>query len=157
MGVSRGSALAEQFSSLPDVEVRYLCDVDSKRLATFQESFARKVDYEVKAVGDFRKMLDDPQLNVFVCAAPNHWHAPASILACQAAKHVYVEKPCCHNRGEGEMLIEVARKHKRCVQMGNQRRSGEKIIEAMKLLNEIEADQGGVIKAILVENGQPLE
>lgn len=136
MGVSRGSALAEQFASLPGVEVRYLCDIDSKRLASFHESFVKKVDYDVRTVGDFRKMLDDPQLNVFVCAAPNHWHAPASILACQAGKHVYVEKPCSHNPREGEMLIEVARKHKRCVQMGNQRRSGEQIIEAMKLLHE---------------------
>jgi len=136
MGVNRGSALAPLFASVAGVEVRYLCDVDSTRLAAFHESFAKTVDYDVKTVGDFRTMLDDPQLDVLVCAAPNHWHAPASILACQAGKHVYVEKPCCHNPREGEMLIEVARKHKRCVQMGNQRRSGEQIIEAMNLLHE---------------------
>ena len=136
MGVSRGSALAQQFAAIPGFEIRYLCDVDSKRLAAFQESFAKTVDYEVKTVGDFRRMLDDPQLDVMVCAAPNHWHAPASIMACQAGKHVYVEKPCSHNAREGEMLIDAARRHKRCVQMGNQRRSGEKIIEAMSLLHE---------------------
>ncbi len=136
MGVNRGSALAPQFAAVPGVEIRYLCDIDSQRLAVFHEAFSKTVDYAVKTVGDFRKMLDDPELDVMVCAAPNHWHAPASILACAAGKHVYVEKPCSHNAREGELLIEAARKHQRCVQMGNQRRSGEKIIEAMKLLHE---------------------
>ena len=136
MGVNRGAALAQQFTKVPGVEVRYICDVDSKRLETFKESFSKTVDYDVKSVGDFRKMLDDPELDVLVCAAPNHWHAPASIMACAAGKHVYVEKPCSHNAREGELLIEAARKNKRCVQMGNQRRSGEKIMEAMALLHD---------------------
>ncbi len=136
MGISRGSALAEIFSSLPEVEVRYVCDTDSKRLETFQKSFSKTAGYEVKAVGDFRRILDDTEVDALICAAPNHWHAPASILACSAGKHVYVEKPCCHNPREGELLIEAARKNKRCVQMGNQRRSGDKIGEAMKLLHD---------------------
>lgn len=136
MGVNRGSALAQIFTSLPDVEVRYVCDVDSKRLEDFRATLSMKVDYEVKGVIDFRRILDDPDVDVLVCAAPNHWHAPASILACSSDKHVYVEKPCSHNPREGELLIEAARKNKRCVQMGNQRRSGDKITEAMKLLHE---------------------
>ncbi len=136
MGVSRGSALAQTFADLPNVEVRYICDIDSKRLETFRESFAAKVDYDVKAVADFRRILDDPQVDALVCAAPNHWHAPAGILACSAGKHAYIEKPCCHNPREGELLIQAARKHNRCVQMGNQRRSGEKTAEAIKLLHE---------------------
>jgi predicted dehydrogenase len=135
MGVSRGSALANIFASLPDVEVRYVCDTDVNRLNAFQESLAKKVSYEVKAVQDFRRILDDAEVDALVCAAPNHWHAPASILACTAGKHAYVEKPCSHNAREGELLIEAARKHKRCVQMGNQRRSGDKITEAMELLH----------------------
>ena len=93
MGVSRGSALAQQFAAVPGVEVRYLCDIDSKRLAAFHESFSKTVAWEVKTVGDFRKMLDDPELDVMVCAAPNHWHAPSSILACNAGKHVYAAIP----------------------------------------------------------------
>jgi len=136
MGMSRGSALAQVFASIPNVEVRYVCDVDSKRLEAFRESFAAKVDYEVKGVGDFRRILDDPEVDALVCAAPNHWHAPAGILACTAGKHAYIEKPCSHNPHEGELLIAAARNHKRCVQMGNQRRSGEKTAEAMKLLHE---------------------
>lgn len=136
MGVNRGAALAQVFASLPNVEVRYVCDADSQRMEAFRKTLSEKVDYEVKGVTDFRKILDDAEVQAFVCAAPNHWHAPASILACSAGKHVYVEKPCCHNPREGELLIEAARKHKRCVQMGNQRRSGDKITEAMNLMHE---------------------
>jgi predicted dehydrogenase len=136
MGVNRGSALARIYASLPDVEIRYVCDVDSKRLNAYQETLSKTVDYKVTGVTDFRKILDDPQVDALVCAAPNHWHAPASILACAAGKHAYVEKPCSHNAAEGELLIAAARKHKRCVQMGNQRRSGDKITEAMKMLHD---------------------
>jgi predicted dehydrogenase len=136
MGVSRGAALAQIYASLPDVEVKYVCDTDKNRLNLFRETLAGKVNYEVKAVTDFRNILDDADVDALVCAAPNHWHAPASILACSAGKHAYVEKPCCHNPREGELLIEAARKNNRCVQMGNQRRSGAKLAEAMKLLHE---------------------
>src|SRR5690606_5907963 len=70
-----------------------------------------------------------------ICAAPNHWHGPATILACQAGKHVYVEKPCCHTPAEGAMMIEAARKHKRAVQVGTQRRSGGGFSEAIAMLH----------------------
>jgi predicted dehydrogenase len=136
MGLSRGAALARVFADTPNVEVRYLCDIDSKRLEDVRNAFAATIDYSVKGVGDFRTILDDPEVDALVCAAPNHWHAPASILACTAGKHAYVEKPCSHNAREGELLIEAAHKHKRCVQMGNQRRSGEKTREAVQLLHE---------------------
>src|SRR5437870_6159864 len=85
---------------------------------------------------DFRKALDDKEVDVLVCAAPNHWHAPATILGCSAGKNVYVEKPCCHNPAEGEMMIEAARKYKRAVQMGSQRRSGPTYIEAIDLVRK---------------------
>ena len=91
---------------------------------------------KVQLTGDFRTILDDKEIDVFVCAAPNHWHAPASILACAAGKHVYVEKPCSHNPWEGEQLVKAARKHKRCVQMGNQRRSADKIIRGIQLIHD---------------------
>ncbi|MCA9035775.1 MAG: Gfo/Idh/MocA family oxidoreductase [Planctomycetaceae bacterium] len=136
MGVSRGSALARVFAKLEGVKVRYLCDTDSIRLKSAHESFAKTVDYDVRTTGDFRHILDDKNVDALIVAAPNHWHAPAGIMACAAGKHAYVEKPCCHNPAEGEMLIAAARKHKRCVQMGNQRRSGAKIVEAISLLHE---------------------
>ena len=81
-------------------------------------------------------MLEDRHLDAISIAAPNFWHAPATILGCQAGKHVYVEKPGSHNANEAELMILAARKHKRYVQMGNQRRSYPLIIEAMQRLNE---------------------
>ena len=136
MGASRGSALAEVFGRLPAVEVRYVCDVDQNRVKALQESLSAKLEKPVQATGDFRQILDDPAVDALICAAPNHWHAPAGILACAAGKHAYVEKPCSHNPQEGELLVQAARKSGKCVQMGNQRRSSPTIQKAMQRLAE---------------------
>src|SRR4029077_19332464 len=85
-----------------------------------------------RPVKDFRRILDDKAVDILVVATCNHWHAPAAILACAANKHVYVEKPCSYNPREGEMLVQIARKNKRHVQMGNQRRSWPKVIEGIE-------------------------
>ena len=77
----------------------------------------------VKAEKDMRKVLGDKAVHAVWMATPDHWHAPGAILAADAGKHVYVEKPCSHNPWEGETLVAAARKYKRHVQMGNQRRS----------------------------------
>ena len=135
MGLSRGRALAVGFAQQPNVHVKYLCDVDKKRGATAMSAVAKVAAKAPKLIQDFRKILDDSAVDVLVCAAPNHWHAPATIMACNAGKHVYVEKPCSHNPQEGEWMIAAARKHKKAVQMGTQRRSGDGIIEAMRQLH----------------------
>merc|ERR1711964_193185 len=77
-----------------------------------------------QGVTDFHRILEDKSVDALICAAPNHWHAPATILGCAAGKHVYVEKPCSHNPREGELMLEASRRHNRAVQMGSQRRSG---------------------------------
>ena len=135
MGLSRGMDLARTFAATPGVEVKYLCETDSVRLAAAMKSFETLVDNPVIATGNFRDILDDPDVDALVCAAPNHWHAPAAILACQAGKHCYVEKPCSHTPWEGEMVVAAARKHGKCVQMGSQRRSSDKIIDAIGLVH----------------------
>jgi predicted dehydrogenase len=132
----RGTSLAKTFAGRPNVQVAYVCDVDPGRAADAQKAVAGVSKSEPKVVGDFRRILDDKAVDVFVCAACNHWHAPSAILACQAGKHVYVEKPCSHNPREGELLVSAARKADRRVQMGNQRRSYPKIIEAMQALRD---------------------
>ncbi len=133
MGLSRGLSLAHTFAGLPNVTVKYLCETDSRRLASAIRAFEQKHGSTPQGVGDFRRILDDPEIDALICAAPNHWHAPAGILACAAGKHCYVEKPCSHNPWEGEMLVAAARRHGRCVQMGSQRRSCQAIMEGIRM------------------------
>ena len=137
MGLSRGRALASSFSKRPGVEIKYVCDVDETRAASGAKLLeGAGVKRAAEAITDFRRILDDKQVDALVCAAPNHWHAPATILGCAAGKHVYVEKPCSHNPWEGEMMVKAARKHNRAVQVGTQRRSGGGSIAAVKALHE---------------------
>lgn len=132
MGVnSRGLAVGKNFAAQNNCEVLFVCDVDSRA--------AEKCVYEVEKVQhkkplsspDFRKALEHKDLDVLIVTAPDHWHAPAAILACAAGKHVYLEKPCSHNPGEGELVVAAAKKHNRILQMGNQRRSWPNVIAAI--------------------------
>jgi len=134
----RGTGVAKLFAAQPNVEVAYVCDVDPARAGKAKDAVEswKGSTSKPKIVGDFRRILDDKNVDIFVCAACNHWHAPSSILACQAGKHVYVEKPCSHTPREGEMLVAAARKNDRKVQMGNQRRSMAKIMEAIQFLRD---------------------
>ncbi|MDP7302049.1 MAG: Gfo/Idh/MocA family oxidoreductase, partial [Pirellulaceae bacterium] len=91
MGLSRGKALAQGFAKQPGVEVKYVCDVDSSRAGICADSIAGAAGKKPETITDFRRILDDKGVDALVCAAPNHWHAPATILACAAGKHVYVE------------------------------------------------------------------
>ena len=75
--------------------------------------------------------LEDPQLDLLIVTAPDHWRAPAALLAVSAGKHVYLEKPCSHNPNEGEMLVKAAAKHNKLLQMGNQRRSWPNVMAAI--------------------------
>ncbi|HDP34145.1 MAG TPA: Gfo/Idh/MocA family oxidoreductase, partial [Candidatus Hydrogenedentes bacterium] len=135
VGMSRGLSLARTFAATEGFVVKYVCDVDSVRAAKGAEAVGTMSEKKPESVVDFRRILDDVEVDAMVFALPVHWHAPAAILACKAGKHVYVEKPCCHNPAEGEMLVAAARKYKRCVQMGNQRRSSEVIRAAIEKLH----------------------
>ncbi len=132
----RGTALARGFSGLGGAEVAYVCDVDEQAAEKARSAAAGEQQRAPKVVEDFRRALDDRSLDAVVVATPNHWHGPATILACAAGKHVYVEKPCCHNPREGELMAEAARKHGRVVQVGTQRRSWEVVTEAMERLHK---------------------
>ena len=124
MGVnSRGEFLAKQLAAFPDVEIAFICDVDSKVYDRVSAEVEKITGKKPKSVPDIRQLLDKKDFDALVIAAPDHWHAPATILACQADKHVYCEKPCSHNQREGEMSVEAASKYNRIVQLGTQRRS----------------------------------
>jgi predicted dehydrogenase len=136
MGVNnRGAALAKGFIKDPGAEVVAICDVDSRASEKVAASVAGSQGHRPKTFVDVRKMLEDDSLDALVVAAPNHWHAPATILGCAAGKHVYVEKPCSQTAEEGVLAVQAARKHDRVVQMGSQRRSWPAVKQAMDLVH----------------------
>ena len=134
MGLGRGKDHVNALLQISNVEVAYVADIDDDRVAEGAKIVSGKQNKAPKSVKDFRKILDDKSVDALFIAAPNHWHAPATILACSAGKHVYVEKPGSHNAREGELMVSAARKYKRVVQMGNQRRSWPALIEAIEKL-----------------------
>lgn len=135
----RGTGLAQLFAQQQDIVVAYVCDADKKRAQSAAGAVEKITSKAPEAVQDFRKILDDSKVDVLVVATCNHWHAPATILANAAGKHVYVEKPCSHNPHEGELLVESAKKTKKKIQVGNQRRSWTAVQEAVELVRSGEA------------------
>jgi predicted dehydrogenase len=121
----RGSAFFERATMV--------CDPDQSRLDAAAKSAGVPAS---DAVTDFRRVLDRKDIDAVVIAAPDHWHAPAAILACQAGKHVYVEKPCSHNFRESQLLVAAARKHSVVVQHGTQQRSRAFTADAIQQLRE---------------------
>jgi len=135
MGVGgRGTKLAEFLVQRDDIEIAYICDVDTRRYAWTLEVLDNYDAPRPKMVEDFRRILEDPAVDVLVNATPVHWHALSTVMACQAGKDVYVEKPLAHDINEGRKMIEAARKYKRVVQVGTQTRSSEYVEEARKLV-----------------------
>ena len=127
----RGLALGKAFAAQNDSRVAYVCDPDRNRAAKAQQATGAE---HVEA--DLRNILDDKTVDAVVIAACDHWHAPAAILACEAGKHVYVEKPCSHNVREGRLMVEAARRHNRVMQHGTQSRSRPDMIAAVEMLRE---------------------
>jgi predicted dehydrogenase len=133
---SRGLQHIQALAKIPNVTIAYVCDVDDKALAN-------GIDVAVKSgsvkapigIKDFRKALEDPTLDAVSIAMPDHWHTPAALLAMQAGKHVYLEKPGSHNPAEAELLVDATKKYGKVVQMGNQRRSWPRVQEAIQELH----------------------
>jgi len=137
MGVnSRGSALAQTFSDQSNCDVVHVCDVDTRALEKCRKMLDGQQDIVTKGFHDFRESLESKDIDAMVIAAPDHWHAPAALLAIQAGKHVYLEKPCSHNPNEGEILARSSSRYGKVIQMGNQRRSYPNIIQGIKELKD---------------------
>lgn len=143
---SRGLAHIQCLASVPNVEIAYICDVDDHAIAKGLAE-AAKWKQTPKGIKDFRQALGDKDVDALTIATPDHWHAPMAILALEAGKHVFVEKPCSHNPHEGELLVAAAEKHGRLVQMGNQRRSFPVMQEAIAQIH------GGVIGRVYFARG----
>ena len=129
----RGRHDAGLFKKTPNVELAWICDVDEAR----RQQAARELEIPAaNVVSDMRRLLDEKSIDAVLIATPDHWHSPAAILACDAGKHVYVEKPISHNVREGRLLVEAAERTGRHVQHGTQSRSTPMMIEAVQLLRE---------------------
>ena len=137
----RGRNVAQMMAGEDGVQISHVCDPDQKRLAKAAKALEINA---ANAVSDMRRIFDDQTVDAVLVATPDHWHAPAAILACDAGKHVYVEKPCSHNIREGRLLVEAARRNNRVVQHGTQVRSTSMMQEATQLLHE------GIIGNVLI-------
>jgi predicted dehydrogenase len=123
IGLGRGLGHVKALLDTPAVDVAVLAEVDPGRLAVGQELVAGRQAAPCRGVADFRTALDDASLDAVFIALPNFWHTPATLLALEAGKHVYVEKPGSQNPHEAELIVAATRRHDRLVQMGNQRRT----------------------------------
>jgi len=120
----QGKYVTSSLASLPEVNVTAICDIDENLLPIAGKSVQDAQGKAPRFETDFRKILEDDSIDAVVVGTPDHWHALITIMACQAGKDVYVEKPVSHNVLEGVRMVEAARKHKRIVQSGIHQRSG---------------------------------
>jgi predicted dehydrogenase len=115
--------------------ISHVCDVDDNILRKFADRVQQDMGESAATDKDFRRILEQKDVDAITIATPDHWHAPMAIAALQAGKHVYVEKPCSHNAAEGEMLVRAQQKYQKLVQMGTQQRSSPHTIEIVEKIH----------------------
>ena len=134
----QGELHINRWASLKDfhnVRIKTLCDVDEQYHAPRAKLAEELTGHRPGTEWDMRRVFDDKEIDAVSFATPNHWHALGTIWACQAGKHVYVEKPACFNVLEGRRMVEAAAKYNVRVQVGCQNRSISTVIEAIKFLH----------------------
>jgi predicted dehydrogenase len=153
----RCGTLLHGFASRPDVEFAYLCDLDPRRGAEHMKTVSSRGGKPPRRVTELRRVLDDPSVDALVVATPDHWHGLASILACQAGKHVYVEKPPSHNVWEGRKMVEAARRYKRVLQVGTQNRSAPYVHQALEYIQKGSLGKIHLVKVFNLKSGGPFK
>jgi predicted dehydrogenase len=143
----RGKSHIEYFAKHPNSVVATVVDIDQAVSEQAVQHAMKFQSAKPKEAKDLRVMLEDKSIDVVSIATPNHWHALATIWACQAGKDVYCEKPASHNIFEGRKMVEAARKYNRIVQIGHQSRTTAHKIRAIELLRE------GVIGEVYMARG----
>jgi predicted dehydrogenase len=143
----RGANHMDEYANLPDANIVAVCDVNQEALERGQARVEKATGKKPKGYSDMRQVFDDKEVQAVSMPVPNHWHALATVWACQAGKDVYIEKPACHNVFEGQQMIAAARKYARMVQVGSQSRSLEHKMKAMRLLHE------GIIGKVYLAKG----
>ena len=132
IGCGRQGVSDMQYFMKQGAEVAAVCDVYEPNLQKGMEAAGGKT----KALKDFRQVLDDKEIDAVIVATPDHWHPLPTVMACQAGKDVYVEKPICVAVEEGKKMVEAARKYKRVVQVGLWQRSNLHFQKAAQLVQD---------------------
>lgn len=136
---NQGKVHINSFCGLRDshnVQIKTLCDTDERLFASRSKIVLEKTGVKPIVEWDIHKVLDDKDIDAVSIVTPNHWHALATIWACQAGKHVYVEKPASHNIWEGRKMVETVRKYNVLAQVGLNNRSSVNVREAIKFLHD---------------------
>ncbi|UCE46218.1 MAG: Gfo/Idh/MocA family oxidoreductase [Phycisphaerales bacterium] len=157
MGVGgRGRALLTSLVKRSDVRIKYICDADTRAYGPAAEIVMDGHDYKPKFVQDFRKMLEDPEVDAIIVATSDRWHALATIMACQADKDVYVEKPLSLSIWDGRKMVEAARKYRRVVQVGTQSRSAPYVHKAAEYIQSGKLGDVYLARVFLMQNSPPI-
>src|SRR3954451_3167296 len=131
----RGGNHIDAFSKINGCRIVALCDADSDHLGKSAAKL-EKAGNKVKTYGDYRKLLEDKEIDAIATATPNHWHSLVTVWGCQAGKDVYVEKPISHEIWEGRKCVEAMTKYNRVVQHGTQRRSDQAWYEGFDYIRQ---------------------
>ena len=124
------------FIDTKQCDVAALCDVHDERLDIVSKDVEKRLGKAPRRVKDYRAVIDMQEVDVVIIGTPDHWHAAPMLLACQAGKDVYCEKPCCHNIREGRAMVDAARKYGCTVQVGTHQRSSRHIQDARRFLQD---------------------
>ena len=133
---SRGNALTQAINISANIRVTAFCDVDENIIEEYKKYCESELGYIPPVEKDFRKLIENKDIDAVFIATPDHLHTPMAIWAMQAGKHVYVEKPCSHNPHENELIIKAQKRYNKVVQMGNQQRSSRTSQQAIREIKE---------------------
>src|SRR6202041_1258738 len=128
----RSSALKAHRSA---ARISHVCDVDDNILKKCADRVQQEMGESAATDKDFRRILEQKEVDAITIATPDHWHAPMAIAALEAGKHVYVEKPCSHNPAEGDMVVGAQQKDQKLVQRGTLQRSSPHTIEILEKIH----------------------
>jgi predicted dehydrogenase len=131
---NRGKDHYKALAKIPNVRITILCDIDRRLLPEAVAEVEKLTGHRPATETEYRKVLDNRNIDAVTTATPNHWHALQTIWACQAGKDVYVEKPVSHTVFEGRKMVEAARKYNRVVQTGTQARSSVPVVKAIEFI-----------------------
>jgi predicted dehydrogenase len=130
----RSGVHGDTFGSDNRTKILYVCDPDINHAKALSARIDKKFGYSPETISDFRNILDKKSVDIVTCASVNHWHALTAILALQAGKHCYIEKPLTHNLFEGNSIVAAAKKYGLVFQTGTQCRSATNVRDAVEFI-----------------------